>query len=141
MGQVIRKGPKLVLTCMQPLIKFTNTTFNSNPEIQSLSALLNKKAEVNSKLKGILNGNFYFSDITDFKKMSIQDISDMVAYLQLLILYVSQRLIMESSELVQSIIAFVCDEIHDLISTVIMCVISLRKDNELQLRRDKLADL
>lgn len=62
--------------------------------------------------------------------MSIQDINLMVIYLQQLIIYTSKRPQIDSNcDLSQYIINFVCDEIYDLISTIIMCVISLRKDN------------
>jgi hypothetical protein len=54
----------------------------------------------------------------------------MVIYLQQLIIYTSKRPQIDSNcDLSQYIINFVCDEIYDLISTIIMCVISLRKDN------------
>jgi hypothetical protein len=100
-----------------------------------------RKAEVNDKMKGIVSGNFYISDIANFRKMGIEDIGGMVGYLQQLILYVTHCLAMDSSELSHYLSSFTCDEIHDLISTTIMCVISLRRDNELQLRRDKLGEL
>jgi hypothetical protein len=73
-----------------------------------LSSLLVKKTEVNEKLKGIMSGNFYLWEISNFKKVSIQEISFMVAYLQQLIIYTKQPQ-MDNTDLSQYLVNFVCD--------------------------------
>lgn len=88
-----------------------------------------------------MSGNFYIYEVTNFKKISIQDLGALASYLQHCITYVESRLHSDNSELSQSIINFACDEIYDTISTTIISIISIRKDNELQLRSDNLKEL
>lgn len=78
------------------------------------------------------------SEISNFKLLTIQDIAYLVSYLQYLISFVVTKKNTDPSELNQAIINFCCDEIYDVISMVIFSVISIRKDNELQLRVDNL---
>ena len=66
----------------------------------------------------------------------------MAVYLQKLVTFIQKKVNQKAeSELIRYTINFVCDDIFDLVSMLILSVICIRKDNEIQLRNDNLKEL
>lgn len=109
-GHFVRKGPEATLTSFLPNVNSIKSSFPTSKEIQSLCLLLEKKIEVNDKVKKMMTGNFHIYEITNnFKKVTIQDLAAIISYLQHLIVYVENMVRLDNSQLSQSIINFACD--------------------------------
>jgi hypothetical protein len=61
----------------------------------------------------------------------------MIKYLDVVVVYANKLVGYKDDDYLFSyVLDVVCDEIYDLISTIIMSVIAIRKDNQLGLRKD-----
>ena len=91
-----------------------------------------------------MRGNFYVSEISKFKQLEIKDFEHMIAYLEKLVINLKRFTSaddIKNTELCTTIINFICDQIYDLVSMLIMSIVAVRKDNDLQLRADDLQQI
>ena len=47
--------------------------------------MLQNKSKLHEKIKKCLTGNFYLNEISEFKQLSVSDLSDMTVYLKELV--------------------------------------------------------
>ena len=107
-----------------------------------LCELILRKIQLQEELNCILRGNFYLEDICQFKLLYISNLVAMMKYFDILLSYANKLVsYKEDDYLFHFVLEVICDEIYDLISMIIFCIICIRKDNQLGLRKDNIADL
>lgn len=140
-GQILRKGPLSAYKCLKDSVKDLSDQ-KLMPEVSLMAELLLTKLNVYKRVKKCMLGNFYVFDVSKFNTLEIKDIGHMVAYLEKLTGYLKKYVSdYKGSELITMVINFICDDIYDLVSMLVMSIIALRKDNDLQLRNDNLSEL
>lgn len=107
-GQAIRRGPEAALNLI-PNIGLIKNQYPHVEQIVKFATILEKKVELQEKVKKILCGNYYLPEISTFKKISISDLKAMSAYLNFLISEINSHLLQSNGELSQSISYFACD--------------------------------
>lgn len=77
-----------------------------------------------------------------FRLLCVSNLVNMMKYLDLVLLFANKLVVYKEDDyLYHFVLEVVCDEIYDLISMVVLSVIAMRKDNQLGLRKDNVADL
>ena len=143
MIQLMRRGPNVSNYQWEDILQSLETKCSTSQIVLELCQFFKQKTALHARYKGVFRGNFYLDDFSKFKCITVEFIQFIQEYLNWLTSSVKTKFlfIKKDENLIEYIKEVYCDEILDSISTIIFSIISIRKDNELKLRKDPLNQL
>ena len=143
MIQLLRRGPNVTNYQWEEILQLIETKASGNAIIFELCQFFKQKTNFHTKYKGFFRGNFYIDDFSKFKLITVEAIEGFQNYLNWILTSIKNKFLFlkKDENLIEYIKELYCDEVLDLISTMIFSILSIRKDNELKLRKDSLENL
>lgn len=143
MVQLLRRGPNVTNYQWEEILQLIETKASGNAIIFELCQFFKQKTNFHAKYKGLFRGNFYIDDFSKFKLITVEAIDGFQNYLNWILTSIKNKFLFlkKDESLIEYIKELYCDEVLDLISTMIFSILSIRKDNELKLRKDSLENL